>query len=121
MKIRIIQFDRVQVMSLGNQKIFRAVIIVVEEANAPAGVKSCDAPQIRIVGRIGKSAVAVISVQGVHLVGEIGDQQIGQAVVVVVGEIHSHARIGAAVPIGGDAGSQADLLERSVALVVIKK
>src|SRR5690348_644309 len=118
MKGGIIQFDRVHVMSLGDQEIILAIIIIIEKANAPAGVKSCDAPQIRIVGNVGKSAVAVISVQGVRLIGEIGDQQIGQAVVVVVGEIHSHARIGAAVSVGGDAGSQADLLERSVALVV---
>src|ERR1051326_7566347 len=104
MKIGIIQFDRVQVMSLGDQKIFPTIIIVVEEANAPSRVKSCDAPQIRIVGHIGKSAVAVISVQGVHLIGEIGDQEIGQAVVVVVGEVHSHARVSTAVSVGGDAG-----------------
>src|ERR1700676_2015737 len=80
-----------------------------------------DAPEAGAEGGIAKTCVAVIFIESVTLVGEVGDQQIGPAVVVVVGKVHAHAGVGPAVAIDSNLREQACLLEGAVTFIVIEK
>src|SRR5437762_8171231 len=54
------QFDRVQVVSLGNEKISPSVIVIVQEPNAPSRVRHAHAADAGGITLVCKSAVAVI-------------------------------------------------------------
>ena len=45
--------------------------------------------------------IAVVLKQGIHLIGEVGNDQVWQAIVVVVGKVDSHASERTAVAIYG--------------------
>src|SRR5260370_40375406 len=79
------------------------------------------APNAGGITLIRKCAVAVISVECIHLAREISDHQIREAIVVVVCEIDSQPRERMALSIDGPPRYKRNLLERAVALVVIEE
>ena len=107
-------------MSLGHQKIFPAIVIVVEKAYAPPRVRHGDFGESGNKTGVGKCSIVLIGVQGVALIGEIGNHEIRPAIVVVIGKIDAHARVGPSVIVDGDLRRQADFLKLAVALVVVK-
>src|SRR3984957_7222891 len=90
--------NRVHYIGLRDKQIFSAVVIVVEEADAPARVQQGNRAQPRGERGVIKSAVARVGVEGVLLIGQVSDNDVGPAVVIVVFEIHTHS---------GEAGSPA--------------
>ena len=62
-------------------------------------------------------AVAEVQVERVVLVGEVGDEQLGQAVAVDVLGVDAHARLRLALVVEGGARGLGGVLERAVALV----
>ena len=78
-------------------------------------------PRPLSVGHVAEAAVRILTEQHVALVGQVRDDNVGAAVVVVIGEVDAHAREGLAVLVEADACDQADLREGSVALVVEQK
>src|SRR5206468_7461116 len=95
------------------EHILPAVVVEVDEAHAPAaaaGAREADAAR---KSRVPKEAFALVAEQRKSLAGERGDDEVRQAVVVVVAEIGAHARNGPAVVGQPDAGGQRDLLKRS--------
>ena len=60
-------------------------------------------------------------IQRVHLVGQVGDHQVGQSIVIVIGKIHAHAGISVAFAIHRYTGGESDFLKCAVAFVVVKK
>src|SRR5207302_1463061 len=79
------------------------------------GAREADAAR---ESRVRKEALALVAEQGKSLAGERGDDEVRQAVVVVVAEIDPHARNGPAVVCQAHASGQSDFLERSVAAIV---
>jgi hypothetical protein len=55
------------------------------------------APDAGAVGGVLEAAVGALVEKAVALVREVGDDDVGTAVVVVVGEVHAHPREGLAV------------------------
>src|SRR3989442_3004483 len=80
-----------------------------------------DAAEARGKACVRKAAVAGVLIKRIALIGESGDDKIRQTIVVVIGEVHAHARKGAAVSVHGNTGEESDFLKRSVTFVVIKK
>ena len=66
------------------------------------------------IGDVGERAVAIVVIK--DIASELGDKEIGEAVVVVVAPNAAEAIAGA-----GDAGFVGDVGERAVAVVVIKR
>ena len=66
---------------------------------------------------VGEGAVAPVGVEGVDVVGEVGDEEIEVAVAVVVPRVDAHARLGAAVLAVGQTRGGADFAEAESALV----
>jgi len=98
-KVGVVQLNRVEIMALGDEEILPAIIIIVEKADAPAGMLHSGARQAGTEAGIRKRGVAIVLVESVVLVGQIGDQQVRPAVVIVIGEIDAHAGIRASVAI----------------------
>jgi hypothetical protein len=71
-----------------------------------------DAADVAVVG---EAAVAVVFVEGIFLVGEVGDDHVGEAVVVVVLEVDAHAGEGSTVTVDGHLGGEADFFEGAIA------
>ena len=65
-----------------------------------------------------KGAAAQVLVEGVGLQLEVGDDDVEQAVAVVVAHVDPHAGLGPALVAERGAGEQRDVLEGAVALVV---
>lgn len=120
MKIGIIDLDGVQIMALRDQEILPAIIVVVKEAVAPAGVGHADAANPGDLTGIREGAIAVVLIQGVALVGEIRDDDVRPAIIVEVREV-AHAGEGSTISVNGDAGGEADFLKCAVALIVKEK
>src|SRR5207245_3369683 len=110
----------IEVVSLGHQKIFPAIVIVVEEAYAPPRVRHGDFGEAGNKTGVGKCSIVLIAVDSVALIGEIGNHEIRPAVVVVIGKIDAHTCIGPSVSVDGDLRRQPDFLKLAVALVVVK-
>src|SRR5260370_7099624 len=73
------------------------------------------------VAGIGEGAVSVVLVEGVALIRQVSYHKVRPTVVIVVGEIHTHASIGTPVYVNRDFGVEPDVFESAVPLVVIEK
>ena len=67
---------------------------------------------------IPKIPAAQVAIEGVVVVGKVGDEDVQQPIVVVVGEIDAHAALGDAVVGISGSGKQADLGKGPVPLVL---
>src|SRR5438105_14204540 len=97
MQIGIAQLDGVEVVALGDEEIFPAIVVIVEETGAPPRVGHGEAGDTGSEAGVSKSAVAIGVVEGVALVGEIRHDQSGPASVSILGEIETHASVSPAV------------------------
>src|SRR4029077_19476186 len=70
---------------------------------------------------VSKRGVAIVLIESVALVGEIGDDQVGPAVIVVIGEVDAHAGISAAVAVDGYLRRQTHFFKRAITLVVVEE
>src|SRR5260370_33535836 len=120
-EIWVVEFNSVQVVALRDKKIFPSIVVVIQKANAPSGVRHGGARNTSAEAGIGETGGAIVLVERVALVGEIRDDQVRPAVIVIVGEVDAHAGVGAAGTVNGNLREQADLFERSVAYAVLKK
>src|ERR1039458_5280255 len=84
-------------------------------------MRSGHASDARSIGDVGKPAMTVVLIKGIPLVCEISDYQIGQTVIVIVSEIHTHAGIGGPIVINTNVCREADFFKCPVAPIVIKK
>src|SRR4029077_2732075 len=108
-------------MALRDQEIFPAVIVVIKETIAPAGVRHGDTANTGKQSGIREGGIAVALIQGVALVGKIRDDHIGPAIIVEIREVDAHAGEGSTVTVDGDAGGKADFFKGTVAPIVKEK
>jgi len=73
-------------VSLRNEEILPAIIIVVEQVRAPAGKGDSRGAQTRLIRDIAKGAIAIVVKKEIALVGKIGDDNIRAAVIVEIAE-----------------------------------
>ena len=64
---------------------------------------------------------AAVAVERVQLLGEVGDEDVGQAVAVDVAAIDAHAGLRLAVAVEADAGAVRDVGEGAVAVVPVEE
>ena len=98
-----------------DEQIEPAVVVEIEPdgAGGPVILENFGA-QPGVLAHVGEGAVAVVAVEDGAAVG--GDEQIGEAVVIVIAHGHAHAE-GAS----GDAGFFCDVGEGAVAIVFVKR
>src|SRR5215469_10099737 len=98
-------------MALSDEEILPSVVIVVEEADSPTRVGQGHLANARGHTGISKRAVTIVLVKSVALIGQIGDNDVRPAIVIVVGEVHTHTGVGSAVHVDCHRGSEADVFE----------
>src|SRR5579859_1700520 len=121
MQIRIRQFNRIEVMPLSDQQVFPAVVVVIEETHSPTGMGQRDWSEADRLARVREGAISAVLINGVALIREVCNHDIGPAIIIVVGEIYPHPSIGSAILINRNAAGKADFLERAVSPIVVKK
>src|SRR5271165_7132133 len=121
MEVRIIQFDRIKIVALSDEKIFPSVVIVVKEMDTPARVNHCHLPYSGCIAGIGEGAVSVVLVESVALICQVGHYDVRPSIVIVIREIHAHASVGTPIDVNRNFGGQADLFKCAISLVVIKE
>ena len=88
-------------MSIGDKQIDPAVVIVIEKLRTPAHVRQTRRRDLSRVRKIGKRIRAVVTVQRVVLVGEVGNEEIDLSVVPgLTAMLAVAAKVGA--PLGHD-------------------
>ena len=71
-------FNCVQIMALRDEQILAAIIVVVKKSHSPTRVQAGSCPDATHVAVVGKAGISAVVVEGVLLVGKIGDDKIGQ-------------------------------------------
>src|SRR5205085_642889 len=97
-----------------HQNVHVAVVIEIYETSAPLYIAITWLTEFRWPGHIREGASAEVPVEVIDLVGVVRDEQVELAVVVVVGEIHSHRSEFLAIPAEGHACQHTDLIEGAV-------
>src|SRR6266446_3231498 len=103
-------------MSLTDKHILPPVVIVINEFSSPAGVGQRDAAHPARSRDVFKGAMDVTK-QGIFLIRECVDKDIGPAVIVIILEVDAHARKGLTLVVICNSRREPDFLERSVPLV----
>ena len=107
-------------VAVDKQQVFQPVVVVVEEARAPGEEWDRRGTDARRPCGFRKSAIVLVSIERGGLAVEVADGNVEPAVVVVVGEVHSHPGPLATVLVDGDAGGERDFLKGPVAAVAIE-
>src|ERR1035437_9911262 len=77
-------------MTVAEQKIEIAIVVVVEEFQSPSAHQARGRTNARRKGEVAKGLVLVVVIERVHLVIDVGLEQINPAVLIVVSRIDSH-------------------------------
>ena len=95
--------DHVVGMAVRQEEIDDSVVVVIEELQPPATQQTRGLGHAVGARDVGEELVPVVSIQGKHLLVDVGDEQILLAITVDVGRVHAHARPRRSV------GAEADL------------
>jgi hypothetical protein len=112
------EFRIVLDVAAGYESVLPAIVVEVVQADTPAGPRKAGGSDAARGAEVGELAAADVPQQGERLIGQSGDEGIFTAVVIVIAKVETHGRDGIAILVVGDAGGQALLAERAVALVV---
>ncbi len=112
--------DVVQNVALGYEQILPAVIVEVFQTNSPAGAACRQRAEAGFETSIGERATAIVAVGAVDFTGQLGNDDVRLAVVVVILKHSAHA--GKGLPVGGERGTglESALGKRAVAVVVVE-
>src|SRR5258705_11233122 len=78
---------------VGYKQIQPTVIVIVEKLCSPTDVRKTNLGDLRLEGDVSKRIVAVVVIENVVLVVEIGYEQIQPSVMVVIAKGHSHGTL----------------------------
>ncbi len=115
--LRRVVLDHVVRVPVGEHQVEVAVVVVVEELQAPPAEQPRGLRDAVGVGHVLERLVAAVLVEREHLLIDVGDEQVLPAVLVEVGGIDAHARPRLAVGREAHLGRQADLLPLAAAAV----
>ena len=106
-------------VAVGDHDVEPAVVVHVEEADAPAEIAGVDADAGE-VGAVVEVEAAEVLVEGFGVSGEVGLDDVEEAVAIEVSDGDAHAGLGLAIGRVGDAGFDGHILECAVLLVLVE-
>src|SRR6185369_2680374 len=115
---RIHLLDIIHDVALSYEEILPAIIIKVFKPHAPTRAAGGETAQTGGQAAIAEGTVAIIVIHGVDLAGEVGYDDIGFSIVIVIAKIDTHAGVRLAIVGERDVGIQRALLEAAAAEVV---
>ncbi len=84
-------------VAVGDEDVGPAIVVEVEKFYPEAEERNADRTKAGASRQVGELAVAIIVIEVVGVVGEIGLDDVGPAVVIVVGGVDAHAGLLASV------------------------
>src|ERR1700757_3878010 len=110
-------FNQIVRVAIGEEKIEIAVVVIIEELEAPPAHQASRGADAGGQGLIVEGLVVIVLIERIHLVVDVGDEQVHPAVLIDIGGIEAHAGTRPALGAVGDSGLGCDLLETAVATV----
>src|SRR6267154_2508793 len=107
-------------VAIGHENVGPAVEIVSEEKTAEAESEQGSAADFRARSFVDEESFSFVVIEREHLVREIGDQEAGEAGVIVVSGVHTHAGAGYAVLAEGDSGDDGSFGTSAATIVAIE-
>ena len=110
-------FNQIVRVAIGEEKIEVAVVVIVEELEAPAAHQAGGGADTGGEGLVVEGLVVIVLIERIHLVVDVGDEQVHPAVLIDVRGVEPHAGARPAFGAVGDPGLGSNLLETAVATV----
>ncbi len=114
------ELDVVDDVSVRDVNVEVAVVVDVEHLGPEAERDEARA-EPRLLRRVLEQPAAEVGVQGIQLLGEVGDEDVGKAVALDVPAIDAHAGLGLAVAVEADARRIRHVGEGAVAVVLVEE
>src|SRR5438128_4358940 len=108
-------------VALSYQQILRSIVVVVKKSDSPSRVGQRYLSNSKDLAGVGERAVAVVLIESVALIRQVGYHNVRPAIVIVVGEVHAHTGISSAINVYCNFGGKADFFESAIPLVVIEE
>src|SRR5260221_124312 len=119
--MRRVHFDFVVRVSIRDEQILIAIVVIIEELYAPAAHEPGGTADSGCTGHVIEGFVVPIAINGVHLLIDVGDEQVLPAVLIEVRGVDAHARSSPAVLTEANTGSEANFFKLAVAAVSKEK
>src|SRR5256885_12061507 len=119
--MRRVHFDFVVRMSVRDEQILIAIVVVIEELYAPAAHEPRRATDSGRAGYVIEGFVVPITINGIHLLIDVGNEQVLPAILIEVGGVDAHARSSAAILTESNTGGEANFFKLAVAAVSKEK
>src|SRR5579862_217068 len=107
-------------MTIHDEKVIPTVVVVVDEADAPAEERDGDVGDTNAITNVSKRGVAVVAIENLEIVGEICEGHVRTPVIEVASDAEAHAGDFASILVEGEARGIAIVGERTVAAIAIK-
>ena len=108
-------------VAVDDKQINPTIVVIVKELGSPTHVRKTYRGDFSSVGNVGERIEAVVMVERVVVVVEIGYEQVEPPVMVVVAYCYAHASLLAAVLVDCRARRKSDLLKRAVPVIVVEE
>ena len=110
-------FDFIVRVTIGDEQINVAVIVVIEKLNSPAAHQSSDHANMRGNRDIVERLVMIVVIKRIHFLVDVGDKQVCPSILIVIRSVHTHARARSSIHAVAHAGLQRDFFEPSLTAV----
>src|SRR5215510_5352947 len=107
-------------MPIGNKDVRPAVVIIIEEAAAPAQIFQIET-QFGVESSEGEAAVVLVAIEIRHIIFKVRLENVEPAIAIVVGRGNAHSGLLSSIFIIGDAVLHAALFKRAVAFIAKKE
>src|SRR5438552_16280014 len=110
-------FNLIVGMSIGQEEIHIAVIVIIEKLDTPTTHQPRDLANAVGDRHVVEAAILVVVVERIHLLVYVGDEKIYPTVLIIVGSVDAHSRTGVTFGIQAHVGLKAHLLKFSFAMI----
>src|SRR5579883_1149349 len=116
-----VTLDLVVGMTIHDEQIGIAVVVVVEEFYAPSAHETGDSADAGWTGHFVEREITIVLINRIHFVVDVGDKKVLPAIVVEIGGIDAHAGARPALLAESHAGIEANVRECAVLFVKEEK
>src|SRR5882672_8908295 len=119
--MRRVHFDFVVRVPIRDEQVLIAIVVIIEELYAPAAHELSRAADSGCTGHVVEGFVVSITINGVHLLIDVGNEQVLPAILIEVRGVDAHARSSTALLAECNTGGETNFFKLAVAAVSKEK